>query len=65
MISADTGLYGQSDVPPAIAQDELTLVALKLGGSPLDIDHGYPARLIVPNRPGVLQTKWLTRIEST
>ena len=28
MISADPGLYGQSDVPPAIAQDALTLVAL-------------------------------------
>ncbi len=65
MISADPGLYGQSDVPPTITQDAVTLVALKLGGNPLDIDHGYPARLIAPNRPGVLQTKWLTRIEST
>ena len=65
MISADPGLYGQSDVPPTITQDAVTLVALKLGGIPLDIDHGYPARLIAPNRPGVLQTKWLTRIEST
>ena len=43
----------------------MTLVALQLNGSPLDIDHGYPARLIAPNRPGVLQTKWLIRIEST
>ena len=65
MISADPGLYGRSDVPPNIAQDAVTLVALQLNGSPLDIDHGFPARLIAPNRPGVLQTKWLTRIEST
>ena len=27
------------------------------------LDHGYPARLIAPNRPGVLQTKWVTRLE--
>ena len=65
MISADQGLYGQSDVPPTIAQDAVTLVALSLGGDPLDLDHGFPARLIAPNRPGVLQTKWLTRIEAT
>ena len=26
-------------------------------------DHGEPARLIAPNRPGVLQTKWLSRLE--
>ena len=65
MISADPGLYGQSDVPPEIVEHGSTLVALKLGDGPLDIDHGYPARLIAPNRPGVLQTKWLTRIEAT
>ena len=29
---------------------------------PLHLDHGYPARLIAPNRPGVLQTKWVARI---
>jgi DMSO/TMAO reductase YedYZ molybdopterin-dependent catalytic subunit len=43
--------------------DPLTLVALRLRGERLAIDHGYPARLIAPDRPGVLQTKWLARIE--
>ena len=38
------------------------MIALRLGGEPLNIDHGYPARLIAPNRPGVLQTKWLSKI---
>jgi DMSO/TMAO reductase YedYZ molybdopterin-dependent catalytic subunit len=37
---------------------------LTLRGQPLHLDHGFPARLIAPNRPGVLQTKWLTRIEA-
>lgn len=43
--------------------DERTLLALGLSGEPLSIDHGYPARVIAPNRPGVLQTKWVRRIE--
>ena len=32
-------------------------------GEPLAIDHGYPCRIIAPNRPGVLQTKWVSRLE--
>lgn len=44
-------------------RDRDSLLALDLEGEPLHIDHGYPVRLIVPNRPGVLQTKWLGRLE--
>ncbi len=62
-ISLEAGLYGVSTLPANIADDPLSLVALRLHGEPLTIDHGYPCRLIAPNRPGVLQTKWLTRIE--
>ncbi|MFJ6016183.1 molybdopterin-dependent oxidoreductase [Streptomyces sp. NPDC092952] len=43
--------------------DPLTLLALTLNGEPLSLDHGYPARIIAPNRPGVLQTKWVHRLE--
>lgn len=39
------------------------LLATHLNGGRLDIDHGYPLRLIAPNRAGVLNTKWLSRIE--
>ncbi|MEU4425767.1 molybdopterin-dependent oxidoreductase [Actinoplanes sp. NPDC024001] len=56
------GRYRTSVVAGAHLDDRLTLVALRLGGEPLALDHGYPARLIAPNRPGVLQTKWLGRI---
>lgn len=45
------------------AWDPLTLLALRLGGEVLAPDHGYPARIIAPNRPGVLQTKWVARLE--
>ncbi len=63
MVSFDAGPYGRSVVAPPLARHPDTLIALRLNGEVLDHDHGYPARLIAPNRPGALQTKWLTRIE--
>lgn len=56
------GRYRATTVPPPHTRDPYTLIALRLGGEPLHPDHGYPARLIAPNRPGVLQTKWVSRI---
>ncbi|MGV8972431.1 MAG: molybdopterin-dependent oxidoreductase [Rhodoglobus sp.] len=55
--------YAQTTMGPEFVRDDLTLVALDLEGEPLDIDHGYPARMIAPARPGVLQTKWLSTLE--
>jgi len=57
------GAYRTMDMPAAYVQDERTLVALELNGQALDLDHGYPARIIAPGRPGVLQTKWLHTVE--
>ena len=56
------GPYRRSTVAAAALRDPLTLIALRLNGDALHLDHGYPARLIAPNRPGVLQTKWVGRI---
>jgi hypothetical protein len=56
--------YAVTEMGPEYARDELTLVALELGGKPLDINHGYPARMIAPGRPGVMQTKWLSSLET-
>ena len=53
------GLYKASLLPPAHAADPLTLIALRLEGEPLHLDHGFPARLIAPSNPGVMQTKWV------
>ncbi|GGF14883.1 molybdopterin-dependent oxidoreductase [Williamsia phyllosphaerae] len=64
-ISLERGLYGVSLLPANFARNPSSLVALELHGETLTIDHGFPCRLITPNRPGVLQTKWLTRIEIT
>jgi DMSO/TMAO reductase YedYZ molybdopterin-dependent catalytic subunit len=54
--------YRFSDLNPWHAHDPDTLLALEVNGEPLDLDHGYPLRLIGPNRPGVMQTKWVTRL---
>lgn len=54
--------YRTSMLEAAEARDADTLLALEVDGEPLHLDHGYPLRLIGPNRPGVLQTKWVTRL---
>jgi DMSO/TMAO reductase YedYZ molybdopterin-dependent catalytic subunit len=57
------GVYAKSTLPPAHAADRLTLLALRINGEVLHPDHGYPCRIIAPSRPGVLQTKWVARLE--
>lgn len=51
--------YRRSLLSNGQARDSDTLIALELNGAPLHMDHGYPCRLIGPNRPGVQQTKWV------
>ena len=36
-----------------------TLLALKVNGVDLSLDHGFPARMIIPGAPGVRNTKWV------
>ncbi|MGV8965016.1 MAG: molybdopterin-dependent oxidoreductase [Cellulomonas sp.] len=59
----ERGAYRGSRLPANFVADGETLLALALGGEPLSIDHGYPCRIIAPNRPGVLQTKWVSMLE--
>jgi DMSO/TMAO reductase YedYZ molybdopterin-dependent catalytic subunit len=54
--------YASSLLDASRAADPDTLLALELNREPLHLDHGYPVRLIAPNRPGVMQTKWVTRV---
>lgn len=58
-----SGAFRRTTLPANFAVDGRTLLALDLAGEPLSLDHGFPCRLIAPNRPGVLQTKWVTRLE--
>lgn len=59
------GGYRSSELSAEAVSDPRALLALDLEGEPLSADHGAPVRLIAPNRPGVLQTKWITRVERT
>jgi DMSO/TMAO reductase YedYZ molybdopterin-dependent catalytic subunit len=49
-------------LPIAKAMDDV-LVAYEMNGSALLPDHGFPARLVVPNWVGVASIKWLGAIE--
>ncbi|MET1075636.1 MAG: molybdopterin-dependent oxidoreductase [Umezawaea sp.] len=59
----EDGLYRSTTLPGTHTADPLTLLALRMNGEVLTLDHGYPCRLIAPSRPGVLQTKWVSRLE--
>lgn len=64
--SAQTaGGYRSSELSEKAVRDERCLLALRVNGEDLHPDHGAPLRLIAPNRPGVLQTKWVVRLELT
>jgi len=59
--SVETEGYNHSEMfGPQLSE---AVLATHLNGERLNLDHGYPLRLIAPNRPGVLNTKWLNRIE--
>src|SRR6202022_819954 len=72
---ADHGMPKEPPVPPvpisyarslprhkAIQQE--VLIAYKMNGRDLPLDHGYPARAIVPGHYGMASVKWLTRIHA-
>ncbi|MEO6501018.1 MAG: molybdopterin-dependent oxidoreductase [Jatrophihabitantaceae bacterium] len=46
-------------------QLQAALLATHLNGERLTLDHGYPLRLIAPNRAGVFNTKWLAEVAVT
>lgn len=60
---ADASSNGRS-FPIEKALDDC-MVAFKANGEALRMEHGYPARLVVPGWEGNLWVKWLRRIEVT
>jgi DMSO/TMAO reductase YedYZ molybdopterin-dependent catalytic subunit len=59
--SIQTGGFNESFLEGP--QVSVALLATHVNGQRLNLDHGYPLRLIAPNRAGVLNTKWLKRVE--
>ena len=50
----------------ALTDDRDALVAVAMNGQPLPLEHGFPARLVVPGLYGyVSATKWLVDLEVT
>jgi DMSO/TMAO reductase YedYZ molybdopterin-dependent catalytic subunit len=56
------GAFSTMSVTGGQLRDPRTMVALQVNGADLSLDHGFPARLIVPAAPGVRNTKWLSTI---
>ena len=50
----------------ALTDDRDSILAITMNGQPLPIEHGYPARLVVPGLYGyVSATKWIVDLEVT
>ena len=56
------GVYSAATLAANEVSAEQTLLALKVNGAELSLDHGYPARIIGPALPGVHCTKWVSKI---
>ncbi len=50
-------------VPLAALVDPNTVLAYEMNGQPLQVKHGFPARLLIPGIFGMKNVKWLTTIE--
>ena len=61
-ISAADGFY--ESVSMEDMRDPRTLLVYGMNGQTLPIEHGYPLRIYIPNRSGMKQPKWITRIEA-
>lgn len=53
------GAFRQATLGHDQLHDDRALLALQVNGMDLPLDHGYPARIIVPALPGVHCTKWV------
>ncbi|MEO3805638.1 molybdopterin-dependent oxidoreductase [Nonomuraea sp. B1E8] len=56
------GYFGQASLSAGQVADPRSLLALRVNGADLSLDHGFPARIIVPNAPGVHNTKWVREL---
>jgi DMSO/TMAO reductase YedYZ molybdopterin-dependent catalytic subunit len=57
------GAFGEATLQANQIGDPDALLALRVNGADLSLDHGYPARIIVPALPGVHNTKWVASID--
>ncbi len=60
--SLEDGAFSSAALAYNQIRDPLSLLALRVNGAEISLDHGYPARVIVPAAPGVHNTKWVSRM---
>ena len=69
-VGADHGIEGGEEVdysrslPVGDAIRPEVLLAYEMNGRPLEPQHGFPLRLLVPGWYGMTSVKWLSRIEA-
>jgi DMSO/TMAO reductase YedYZ molybdopterin-dependent catalytic subunit len=61
-IGATDGFYESVSMQDML--DPRTLLVYGMNRQSLPIAHGYPLRIYIPNRYGMKQPKWITRIEA-
>jgi DMSO/TMAO reductase YedYZ molybdopterin-dependent catalytic subunit len=54
------GGFNKAALSAGQIMDQDSLLALQVNGADLTLDHGFPARVIVPACPGVHNTKWVS-----
>lgn len=52
-------------IPIEVVMDPASLLAYEMNGEPIPQKHGAPVRVLLTNRYGMKQPKWLTAIEVT
>ncbi|HEX2987983.1 MAG TPA: molybdopterin-dependent oxidoreductase [Chloroflexota bacterium] len=61
-IEATDGFY--ESVVMANVDDPRTLLVYGMNGETLPVEHGFPLRIYIPNRYGMKQPKWITRMQA-
>jgi DMSO/TMAO reductase YedYZ molybdopterin-dependent catalytic subunit len=58
----EKGAFASTTLAANQFANERSLLALRVNGADLSLDHGYPARVIAPAVPGVHNTKWVRKL---
>lgn len=62
-IQSDQDQYYQRSLSIAEAMRDDVILAYEMNGAPLEPQHGYPLRLVVPGWYGMTNVKWLSEIK--
>jgi DMSO/TMAO reductase YedYZ molybdopterin-dependent catalytic subunit len=56
------GAFGRVNLSVGQSHADTSLLALAVNGETLSLDHGFPARTVIPGAPAVHATKWVSRL---